>query len=138
MHVDGGCHCGAITYEAEIDPNRIGLCHCTDCQTFGGSAFRIGTMVSSEDLRVLSGTPAVYEKTADSGGKRLLLFCATCGTHLFGTPPGDEPKQYSLRVATMSQREELTPVARIWCRSSPDWLDDIASLPRVEKQAATA
>ncbi|CCV10081.1 hypothetical protein MESS4_120202 [Mesorhizobium sp. STM 4661] len=26
MKVDGGCHCGAITYEAEVDPEKVSIC----------------------------------------------------------------------------------------------------------------
>jgi hypothetical protein len=37
MKIDGRWHCGAITYEAEIDPDMVALCHCTDCQTWSGS-----------------------------------------------------------------------------------------------------
>ena len=29
MRVDGGCHCGSITFEAGIDPDAVGICHCT-------------------------------------------------------------------------------------------------------------
>jgi len=32
MRIDGRCHCGFITYEAEIDPEMALICHCTDCQ----------------------------------------------------------------------------------------------------------
>jgi hypothetical protein len=32
MKIDGGCYCGYITYEAEADPERTSICHCTDCQ----------------------------------------------------------------------------------------------------------
>jgi hypothetical protein len=28
MKIDGGCHCGYITYEAGADPERVGICHC--------------------------------------------------------------------------------------------------------------
>jgi hypothetical protein len=45
MKIDGGCHCGAIAYEAEVDPDRVGICHCTDCQQLTGTAF------SSQRLR---------------------------------------------------------------------------------------
>ena len=31
---DGGCHCHNLTYEAEIDPEQVEICHCTDCQSF--------------------------------------------------------------------------------------------------------
>jgi hypothetical protein len=41
VKVDGRCHCGWISYEAEIDPEKVMICHCTDCQTLSGSAFRM-------------------------------------------------------------------------------------------------
>ena len=41
MKIDGRCHCGYITYEADIDPDKTLICHCTDCQTLSGSAFRV-------------------------------------------------------------------------------------------------
>ena len=31
MRVHGSCHCGAITYEADVDPALVGVCSCTDC-----------------------------------------------------------------------------------------------------------
>jgi hypothetical protein len=40
MKIDGHCHCGEITFEAEVDPDALNICHCTDCQTLSGSAFR--------------------------------------------------------------------------------------------------
>ena len=45
MNVDGACHCGKLAYEAEIDPERIGVCHCVDCQLLSGTAFRIAARV---------------------------------------------------------------------------------------------
>jgi hypothetical protein len=39
MKIDGGCHCGYITYEAEADPDKTSICHCTDCQHLTGTAF---------------------------------------------------------------------------------------------------
>jgi len=40
VKVDGKCHCGAIVYEAEVEPGTIGICHCSDCQQLTGSPFR--------------------------------------------------------------------------------------------------
>ena len=40
MKVDGTCHCGRVTYAADLDPAGVLVCHCTDCQTLSGSAFR--------------------------------------------------------------------------------------------------
>ena len=48
MKIDGGCHCGYITYSAEIDPEDVGICHCTDCQTLTGTAFRTSVRATKE------------------------------------------------------------------------------------------
>jgi hypothetical protein len=32
MQIDGQCHCGVVTYEADIDPEAVSICHCTDCR----------------------------------------------------------------------------------------------------------
>jgi hypothetical protein len=36
MKVEGSCHYGQITFEAEINPDAVRICHCTDCQTLTG------------------------------------------------------------------------------------------------------
>jgi hypothetical protein len=41
MKVEGSCHCGQISFEAEVDPLTVSICHCTDCQTLTGSAYRV-------------------------------------------------------------------------------------------------
>jgi hypothetical protein len=60
MKIDGHCHCGQITFEAEVDPTALTICHCTDCQTLTGSAFRINIPAPAEHFVLLSGTPKSY------------------------------------------------------------------------------
>ena len=77
MKVDGVCACGAIRIEAEADPEKTQACHCTDCQTATGTAFRVSLPVAGETLKV-SGKPTTYIKTtAESGRPRLQAFCAS-------------------------------------------------------------
>ncbi len=134
MHVDGACHCGSIRFEAEIDPNHVGLCHCTDCQTFSGSAFRTSVLVPEADFRSLGGTPAIYEKTSERGQPRQLAFCGRCGTHVYGASSGEGPRTYSVRVGTLAQRAEIAPAVQVWTRSAVDWLDRLPDVHRVETQ----
>ena len=75
MKVDGGCHCGHIRYEAEVDPDKVVICHCTDCQTLSGSAFRTVVPTNEGTFKLLSGEPKVYVKTGESGNKRVQTFC---------------------------------------------------------------
>jgi hypothetical protein len=37
MKVTGQCHCGHITYAAEVDPETVRVCHCIDCQKLTGT-----------------------------------------------------------------------------------------------------
>ena len=60
MKTRGACYCGAIRYEAELDENRIGVCHCRDCQIFSGSAFRMATRVEFDDFTITGGTPKYF------------------------------------------------------------------------------
>jgi hypothetical protein len=91
MKIDGACHCGLIAYEAEADPETTGICHCTDCQTLSGSAFR--TVVASRrgSFKLRSGEPKIYVKTAESGTKRQQGFCPNCGTPIYSTTVEDGP-----------------------------------------------
>jgi hypothetical protein len=41
MNIDGQCHCGRVTYQADIDPEGVSICHCTDCQRLTGSPYRV-------------------------------------------------------------------------------------------------
>jgi hypothetical protein len=122
MKIDGACPCGAIKYEAEIDPGGVGICHCTDCQTLTGTAFRVTVGAKESDLRFTSGTPKIYVKTGSSGAKRAQGFCGDCGSPLFATSVGDGPKVYGLRVGTIRQRDELKPSRQVWRRSALPWV----------------
>lgn len=134
MKIDGACHCGEITYEAEVDPEKVIVCHCTDCQTLSGSAFRVNVFVAGSDLKFLSGEPAEYIKTAESGNKRAQGFCRNCGTGLYATSAGDGPRMYGLRAGTIRQRDQLAPKRQVWTRSRQHWMPDLADAPGAEKQ----
>jgi len=133
MHITGGCHCGKIAYEAEINPEQVAICHCTDCQILSGTAFRTIVPAKREGFRLLAGEPKIYIKTAESGNKRAQAFCADCGTPLWATSPTD-PQVFGLRVGSIRQRNELKPRRQSWFRSAQGWLGELTSLPSIEKQ----
>jgi hypothetical protein len=134
MKVQGACHCGQITYEAEIDPEKVNLCNCTDCQMLTGSAFRVSLQAPAATYRLLSGKPKVYVKTADSGTKRRHSFCPNCGTPVSATADSDSPPTYSLRVGCLEQRAQLPPKKRIWCKSALPWSQDVSRVPGIDGQ----
>jgi hypothetical protein len=132
MRIDGSCHCGAIRYEARIDPAQVSICHCTDCQALTGSAFRVTVPAAQKDFRLLSGEPKIYIKMADSGRKRLQAFCGECGSPIYATSAEEGPKTYGIRVGTIRQRKLMAPSRQIWRSSALCWvpsMDDLETFP---------
>ena len=120
MKIDGGCFCGNITFEADIDPEKVMICHCTDCQSITGSAFRVNVPVAKEHITFHGGQPKKMVKTAESGNKRAQAFCPECGSPLYGAAPVADPPSFLLRVGAIRQRAQLRPKVQVWCCSALD------------------
>ena len=105
------------------------ICHCTDCQTFSGSAFRTVVLTKPGTFALLAGAPTVYVKTADS--RRQQTFCPTCGTPLYSAPVSGDTTVVVLLVGAIRQRDRLVPRDQYWFGSSQAWLP---SLPAIMKQ----
>lgn len=134
MKIDGTCHCGRITYEAEIELEKVRVCHCTDCQQLTGTAFRVSAPTPEKNFRLLSGEPKIYVKTAESGRKRAQAFCGDCGSPIYATSVGEGPKIFGIRTGTARQRQELVPKRQFWRRSALGWLGGLASLKSVDTE----
>lgn len=134
MRVDGSCHCSYVTYEAEINPAEVGLCHCTDCQQLTGSAFTTFVFAERASFKLLSGAPKIYVKTGSSGAKRAQAFCPECGSRIYSSAAVAEPPRYNLRVGTLKQRRELRPQKQMWCGSALDWVMDLRALKQYPKE----
>ncbi|MCR9135416.1 MAG: GFA family protein [Alphaproteobacteria bacterium] len=134
MKISGGCHCGKITYAAEIDQEQVVICHCTDCQILSGSAYRTVAITVEDGFKLLTGQPKLYIKTAESGRKREQAFCGDCGTPIYACAQGDGPKVYGVRAGTADQRAQLIPAMQIWVRSALDWLPKFDGLRTLDKR----
>lgn len=134
MKIDGSCHCGNIAFEAEADPEKTAICHCTDCQVLSGTAFRTLIFTRREDFKLLSGEPKTYVKTGESGRRRAQTFCPDCGSPIYATGVGDDTKFYNIRLGIVRQRDQLPPKKQIWCRSAHAWLGEMDAGPKAEKQ----
>jgi hypothetical protein len=131
MNIEGGCHCGAITFTAEVNPEQVLLCNCTDCQQMSGAPMR-AVVVAPVDTFTINGKPKHYVKTAESGSKRNQAFCPECGTHLYAS--SDNAPAVMIRVGCVKQRAQLAPKKQLWVRSALPWLHDLQNIPGAEKQ----
>ena len=133
MKIDGSCHCGKITFNAELDPDKVVICHCTDCQSLSASAFRTVGVVNAEDFKLGTNKPKIYVKIAESGAKRAQAFCPDCGSAIYASSFGEgEPLVYNIRLGTVRQRDQLLPKKQIWNNSALGWLSTLGDIPKAE------
>lgn len=137
MKIDGSCTCGAIKIEGEADPEKTQICHCTDCQSGTGSAFRVSVPIPGSNFK-MTGTPALFVKTtAESGNPRAQAFCPICGSPIYSTTPGDGVQaSYMVRVGILRQRDQFVPRRQNWFRSALSWITAIDAVPKNEKQGS--
>ena len=133
MKVDGRCHCGYVSFEAEADPETTTICNCTDCQSMSGAPLRAVVMTRPGTFVLLSGEPTEYLKTGDSGAVRPQGFCSRCGTAIYSTSVGDDPKVYNVRVGALRQRNELVPRRQLFVRSQQSLINNLTSIQKFDK-----
>jgi hypothetical protein len=134
VKVQGRCHCGAITYEAEVEPGTVNICHCLDCQMLTGTAFRASILAPADKFRILTGKPRQYVKVADSGARRVHAFCEICGSPVYACAVAN-PHTYSLRLGALSQGDALgRPARQIWTKRRLSWIPKLEGVPEIDGQ----
>ena len=64
--LSGGCACGAIHYECNVDPVLMLNCHCRDCQQASGSAYAAVVVVPKAAVQ-MRGEPRYHRIVGDTG-----------------------------------------------------------------------
>jgi hypothetical protein len=129
MAITGGCHCGAIRYEAEGEPLTHALCHCTDCRRSAGAPMVGWTMYRTDKVKVTRGTPKIYHSSEQ--GRR--HFCAACGTGLFYTNAKMLPGIIDVQSATYDDPDAVPARAHIQVAERIGWMEGAHELPVFER-----
>ena len=135
MNIEGSCHCGQITFGAEVNPDQVIVCHCSDCQALSGSAYRTIIPAIEGTFQLVSGRPKIYVKTAEDGARRAQAFCPECGSPIYASPVGEVALPFvGIRVGLIKQKNQLIPKKQFWCRSAMDWVQDLSNVPKIETE----
>jgi hypothetical protein len=94
--VTGGCHCGAVRFEADV-PAQVTVLEC-NCSICAKTRFR-HLIVPHGDFRLLSGEDALTSYRFGTGAAEH-LFCGVCGVKSF-YQPRSHPEAWSLNFSAL-------------------------------------
>lgn len=96
----GGCHCGAVRWEAETDADIVvDACNCSICSMTGF----LHLIVPASRFRLLTD-PAALQSYSFNTGVSKHLFCRVCGVKSFYVPRSN-PDGYSLNLNCMDRTQ---------------------------------
>ncbi len=82
MKYEGGCHCGAVRFEVDVEePVEIERCNCSICAKSG----YLHLILPGDRFKLLKGKDALNTYTFNSGVAQH-YFCKTCGIKPFYIP----------------------------------------------------
>ncbi len=135
MKIDGGCHCGYIRYEAEIDPEKTAICHCGDCQTLSGSAFRTVAFAREGTFQAALGRANdLRQDGRQRGGAGAILLPAVRSADLLEQPRRRTEGPRHPRGHHSPAKRACPESADLVFRSSQTWLGNLGTVPKLEKQ----
>lgn len=133
MHVTGNCHCGSVSFSADVDESKVVICHCTDCQVQASAPYRFGALILRDGFTI-QGPTKDYCKVGSSGNRRVQVFCPECATGIYSYEQGNHSPYFSLRLGGVHQRAQLMPKLQIWRQSALPWVDGLPSIPGCAQQ----
>jgi hypothetical protein len=103
MKVSGGCHCGAVRFEAEISQPPVPAldCNCSVCRMTGF----LHLVVPHDRFELLTGRDALASYRFGTGAAEH-LFCRHCGVKSF-YQPRSHPEAWSVNANCLDEPVEL-------------------------------
>lgn len=119
MKATGGCHCGAVRFQAEVgEPPVPALdCNCSVCSMTGF----LHIVVPHEKFELLTGRDSLSSYRFGTGAAEH-LFCGNCGVKSF-YQPRSHPDCWSLNANCLDERPVLAIESfdgRNWAKAKAD------------------
>jgi hypothetical protein len=103
MKVQGGCHCGAVRFEAELPAPPVPAldCNCSVCRMTGF----VHIMVPHDEFELTAGQDDLTSYRFGTGAAEH-LFCRRCGVKSF-YQPRSHPEAWSVNANCLDEPVEL-------------------------------
>ena len=127
----GGCHCGAVRFEAAL-PNRVEaqVCNCSMCEKVGF----IHIITPESRFRITAGEANLTDYTFNTAVAHH-LFCKTCGVKSFYRPRSN-PDGWSANARCLDHPEALEIVIEPF--DGRNWEAHASALAHLSREEAHA
>ena len=125
----GGCHCGAVRFEAQL-PERVAAqsCNCSMCEKLGF----IHIIVPESRFRITAGEDAITTYAFNTGVAKH-TFCSVCGVKAFYRPRSN-PDGWSINARCLDDPRALD--IEIEAFDGRNWEAHAASLAHLSREDA--
>jgi hypothetical protein len=125
MKLTGGCHCGAVRYSVEGEPQHVALCHCSDCRKSAGAPMVSWAAFAEDQFSLEQGELTTF----NSSGTALRSFCPKCGTGIAYRNAEYLPGIVDIQSATLDDPAALPAGAHIQVAERIGWMEAVHELP---------
>ncbi|SLN71000.1 GFA family protein [Roseisalinus antarcticus] len=131
----GGCLCGAVRFKA-AETGSFGVCHCTQCQRWAGSAL-FGVTVPEAAMSI-AGAENIGTYRSSAWASR--SFCKTCGSALWYRPDMgvDGAGDYEVPIGLLDDPGGLDLHREIFIDRKPDSWTLVGDHPRLTEAETLA
>jgi hypothetical protein len=129
LALQGGCHCGAVRFEAQIARGaEAQICNCSICAKTGF----IHLITPESRFRITQGEDALSRYTFNSGVAQH-LFCKHCGVKSFYRPRSN-PDGWSINLRCLDDPDAVE--ARLVSFDGRNWEAHAGALAHLSKEGA--
>ncbi len=110
----GGCQCGRVRFTVAGEPLALYVCHCNECRKQSASAFGMSLQMPRAGLALTAGTPRVWSRDTDSGGRLECFFCGECGSRLWHQ--GADAGTATIKAGVLDEPPDASDAVHIWVK----------------------
>ena len=135
----GSCLCGAVSFEIENAPTKVGACHCGMCRKWSGGIY-LAVHLTKDQVTFEGEDKIECYKSSDWAERG---FCKTCGSSLFYrvTAPGPTQGDLHLGFGTLDDQSGMYLTEEIFIDRKPEgysFAEDTSKMTEAEMYALFA
>jgi hypothetical protein len=128
--IRGSCLCGGVAYEIDGKVSPIGLCHCSKCRKYTGSAHGAVLVTAMRNLKWIRGEELIASYKVPSG--YYAAFCSKCGSPV---PKPRANKVYLVPAGTLDGDPGVKVAYHVHVASKAPWENIMDHLPQHDGHA---